>query len=150
MSKEIYFCIARVHPAVNGTYAWTSLTLEFLDQSGYERWIDLRTKDESNSNKLEIQESLDVFIKKDLAVDGEKDAVLDLSHNMTSNIYKSLRNKLDEARLKYETSDKTQDDWDQWQEDKATARLDVDKEFTSLLNSEFEKLDFNSNEEIQQ
>jgi hypothetical protein len=55
----MYFNIIRVYPKDEDVYSWSSMSSEFLDMDGYDRWLEFR---KSNS----INETLEVFIRKDI------------------------------------------------------------------------------------
>lgn len=130
--NEKNFSVIRVYPKSAEVYDRFHASIEFLPMSGYQRWISLR---ESNT----LKENLDVYVKTNI----EGKVGIDEITSSLRNFNTRLSELLSEAEIKFDSTDKYESDWMQYQSDKCIARDTVNKEFTEWLESTFEKLNFN-------
>lgn len=144
-------------------YSWSAMSSEILDQDGYDRWMSLRTNGS-------LTEYGDVYIRKDLVKFNEEDRNINESYVSYTDsdssddyidfgdipyikfrLYYDLRTKLDsrlsEYKIAYESSEKTQDDWDLWQSNKMKAINSINEELATFLrtsSNHYEKLDISN------
>lgn len=130
--NENYFNVIRVYPPTSGLYEWSSMSSEFLDMVGYQRWVSLR---ESHA----VKETLEVYVRTDLDIN----QVTEIRSELTEGISKYLSELLLNAERKFDESFKDQAAWNQWQSDKVSARRDANEKFTDILLENYTKLEFN-------
>lgn len=127
-----FFNVVRAYPTITDIYDRTSISCEFMDMEGYQRWNSLR---ESNT----LQEQLEVFVLTD--IDGQsgiseiksKLIEFDLKYEVLVNLAEST----------YESSDKTSDDWKTLQSAKVAADQTSNRSFTEWLTSTYTKMNYN-------